>query len=167
VKTQDACLFRELAEDHADLLARLKRVQGSAPGFLTARLFGQLRRELLAHGKGEAEVVYSSLPVGPEETTEHARIDRLLAELDPFHLSTDRWRAGLDDLVQSFAEHVEHEEDDLFARARASVTRAQASNMEARFRLARARELRRLEGHGVPQRATFSRVAVGHGVSSG
>lgn len=143
MKTLAPSLFKHLAQEHADLLALLRRVQRSA-AVQAGELYARAERELLAHGKGEAEVVYGGLSGGAQAHAEHEDLGRLLRRLALLDPAKPEWRFGFDELVASVEAHVAHEEDGLFEDARERVSAAQAANMEARFRLAKARELDRL-----------------------
>src|SRR5260221_1058901 len=98
-------VFMHLMEEHGKVGALIKRVGLSSDEGVRAKLFPTIRRQLLAHEKGEMKVVYPALAEFPETAAiaaEHANhateIEAAIAELDSLPFGAAGWPSAFERL---------------------------------------------------------------------
>ena len=138
--------FEILSSDHRrvlDLFREIDRLAGS-PSPRRGDLFEEIREVLTLHAAVEEEIFYPALEQLEEEgisdliraaREEHAVVKRLLDELSELSAADSRFEAKLKVLAENVEQHVDQEEEEIFAKARQlGRDRLQelASRMEAR-----------------------------------
>jgi hemerythrin superfamily protein len=133
-------IFHHLAGEHAEVSTRMKRVAGTMEIQVRQELFPDIRRQLLAHARGEERVFYPVLRELPELQglvaqclDDHAELEQYLNRLDVKDKSTKHWGDLFEEMVRAVEAHVAREEQELFPRARDVLTGQQAKEMEARY----------------------------------
>ncbi len=116
-------VFMHLMEEHGKVSALLLRVSSSSDEAVRAKLYPTIRSELLAHEKGEIDVVYPALAEYPETSAlaaAHARdassLQAAIADLDALSYSDPGWGAAFDRLVKLVQQHVKEEEGEYFPK---------------------------------------------------
>ncbi len=137
-------VFMHLMEEHGKVGALIKRVGLSSDEGVRAKLFPTIRRQLLAHEKGEMKVVYPALAEFPETAAiaaEHANhateIEAAIAELDSLPFGAAGWPSAFERLEMLVKEHVKHEENDYFPRAQKLLGEDRAKRMQQEFEAAK------------------------------
>jgi hemerythrin superfamily protein len=124
-------IFEVLKRAHADLQTLLADLHGTEEGEAKRRVavLAQAVEHVAAHGRAEQEVVYPLLRRGGERgqivvrqaLADHAEIETALRELVACDVHDELWIAKLEVLRGVVADHVQHEEDEVFAELRRLV----------------------------------------------
>ena len=122
-------VFKHLMEEHGKVGALLKRVKASSEESVRAELYPTIRKELLAHEKGEVLVVYPALT----QFAETARI----AAVDALAFSDVSWGPTFERLVKLVEAHVQEEEGEFFPKAQEVLGEDQAKALLPRFEQAK------------------------------
>lgn len=121
-------LFQILMTQHEELAEMLTKLAESGDSDERKMLFPTLQQELLAHAKAEEQTLYEAIasaggkaaaPEIEESKREHQDIADALAQMDALDVDDEAWEEELRSLTEIVLEHVEEEESDLFAMARA------------------------------------------------
>jgi hypothetical protein len=114
-------VFRKLAQEHGEVSALLLRVKNSDDLDLRAKLFPEIRKNLLAHEKGELGVVYPAFRAHPElaiiadkHAQEASQLEKMLAQLTATPVRDPAWPSSFDALVDLVQNHVKEEETQFF-----------------------------------------------------
>jgi hypothetical protein len=114
-------VFRKLAQEHGEVSALLLRVKSSDDPDVRAKLFPEIRKNLLAHEKGELAVVYPAFRGHPETATladkhdrEASELEKLLTQLTAMSVREPAWGTTFDTLVTMVQAHVREEESQFF-----------------------------------------------------
>jgi hemerythrin superfamily protein len=114
-------VFRTLMKEHGEVSALLLRVKASDDLETRARLWTTIRKELLAHEKGELAVVYPHYEKHPETSqlaVEHneeaSQLASLIGQLEDMGVESKGWESLFDDLVKLVQHHVSEEESKIF-----------------------------------------------------
>jgi hemerythrin superfamily protein len=144
-------IFHHLAGEHAEVAALMKRVAGTTDSETREELFPEIRRNLLAHAKGEEAEFYPPLRSFPDleanvarALDEHQEIEQMLESLNVGDKSTGDWSKRFEQMMAAVEKHVDHEENDLFPKANDLIESKQAKEMESRFEEVEKREKARL-----------------------
>ena len=137
-------VFMHLMEEHGKVGALIKRVSLSSDAGVRSKLYPTIRRELLAHEKGELTVVYPPLAEFPETAaiaSEHAidasEMEAAIAELDALSFADASWPSAFERLAKLVEQHVTHEEGDYFPRAQKVLGEERAKQMLSAFEAAK------------------------------
>jgi hemerythrin superfamily protein len=129
-------VFKTLAEQHGQVAAMLKRLQGKPEK--KPELWPEIRRELLSHERGEMREVYPvlRLHVQTRALAEHhdqeaAEMQRLIERIDA--APDGEWRSLFDQLVDTVLHHANEEENDIFPKAQEAIGEQAAKELEPRF----------------------------------
>lgn len=139
-------VFTKLAEQHHAVAALLTRAVHAEELKERNELWGEIRKELIAHEQGELLEVYPMLE-SYEETRDIARrhadhageLEDAITELDVIGAGSDAWQPALERLIAIVKEHVALEEQELFPRAQQALGEDAAKQVEASF--LRAKEM--------------------------
>jgi hypothetical protein len=133
-------VFRTLMQEHGEVSALLLRLKGSDDIELRRRLFPLIRKELLAHEKGELAVLY---PVFEqyEETVELARhhdreaqtMESLIRRLHELDCASASWGPTFEELVEAVQHHVREEESNFFPKGELAMGSKQADDLQTRY----------------------------------
>jgi hemerythrin superfamily protein len=139
-------VFKHLMEEHGKVSALLKRVKASSEESVRAELYPTIRKELLAHEKGEVTAVYPVLAQFAETTgiaAEHAEeaneLQAAIAAVDALAFSDPNWGPTFERLVALVDAHVKEEEDEYFPKAQDVIGEDQAKALLPRFEQAKHR----------------------------
>lgn len=137
-------VFMHLMEEHGKVGVLIKRVAKSDDIELRARLYPEIRRELLAHEKGELKVVYpalASLPGASSIELTHAReaseLEIAVADVDSLPFHDQAWGPAFKRLADLVEQHVQHEEREFFPKAQQALGEERAKRMLVEFEAAK------------------------------
>jgi len=107
-------------------------------------LYPTIRSELLAHERGELNVVYPELERHPEtsgiagmHSEQASELQAAIAAVDALAYSDAGWRSAFERLVELVGEHVEQEESDFFPKAQKAIGDKKAEALLPRFEAAK------------------------------
>jgi hemerythrin superfamily protein len=137
-------VFMHLMEEHGKVGALIKSVAKSDDEAVRAELYPKIRKDLLAHEKGELKVVYPALAnlpgVSSIELT-HAReaseLEIALADVDALAFSDAAWGPTFQRLADLVERHVEHEENEFFPKAQQALGEERAKRLLPEFEAAK------------------------------
>jgi len=131
-------VFKTLAEQHGEVSALLKRVQGDAQK--RAELWPKIRQELMSHEQGEMREVYPALreraetrALADHHDREAGELSALIGQIDATPTSSSEWGALFDQLITKVEHHVQEEEHDIFPKAQDVLGIERAKQLEPRF----------------------------------
>jgi hypothetical protein len=114
-------VFRKLAQEHGEVTALLLRVKSSDDLEVRAKLFPEIRKNLLAHEQGELSVVYPAFRAYPEteiiadkHAQEASQLEEMLTQLTALPVGEQGWATAFDALVDLVQNHVKEEEGQFF-----------------------------------------------------
>jgi len=129
-------VFKTLAEQHGEVSAMLKRLQGKPEK--KAELWPEIRRELLSHERAEIREVYPALrqhvqlrSLADHHDQEAADLERMIERIDA--AVADEWRPLFDQLVDTVIHHANEEENEIFPKAQEAIGEKTAKELEPRF----------------------------------
>jgi hypothetical protein len=103
-------------------------------------LFATIKGELTVHEVIEEEIFYPALKNHPkakdivlEGYEEHHVVDLLMAELESLDVSDETWGAKAMVMKENVEHHIEEEEGEMFAKARAVFDRQELEDLGARM----------------------------------
>jgi hemerythrin superfamily protein len=144
-------IFHHLAGEHAEVATLMKRVANTSEASEREELFGEIRKNLLAHAHGEEQEFYPELrkfpeiePLVTECLREHKKIEEYLDQLNGADKSSDAWQSRFDEMMTAVETHVEREEDELFPKAKDLLDGQVARDMEERYEKVEEQEKSRL-----------------------
>lgn len=144
-------IFHHLAGEHAEVSMMMKRVAGTTETSERDKLFPEIRRNLLAHARGEEEEFYPPLQEFAELDglvsqclDEHQEVEAYLDRLDVKDKSGKDWGDLFEQMMKAVEEHVEREENMLFPKANDLLESQPAKDMEERYERVEEREKARL-----------------------
>ena len=133
-------VFRKLAQEHGEVTALLLRVKQSKSVELRRELFPDIRKELLAHEKGELEVVHPAFRQYPElveiadaHQAEATQMEQILRELDSTDYADAAWTRTFDRLVEVVTHHAAEEENQFFPEASRVMPRDEPNALEKEY----------------------------------
>ena len=127
--------FNLLKADHRkveELFSELENARGAAK----LRVFQQIKTELDLHTHLEEKIFYPALEK-PRQThdltleayEEHAVVKKLLQELSRGKSANDEWQAQAKVLQENVEHHVEEEENELFKKAKAALSKQEIDEL--------------------------------------
>lgn len=145
-------IFHHLAGEHAEVATAMKRVSGSSEDSnVREELFPVIRKNLLAHAKGEEQEFYPRLREYTELDelvsrclSDHQQIESYLETLDTTRKATPEWTRLFEELKQAVEAHVDREENELFPKANERIEGDEARAMEERYEKIEEQEKERL-----------------------
>lgn len=134
-------IFHHLAGEHAEVATLMQRVSASsADSDERPELFAEIRKNLLAHAKGEEQEFYPQLrkhaeiePLVGECLREHTRIEEYLDQLNTADKTSNAWTQRFEEMMQAVEAHVDREENQLFPKAKDLLDKQVAKDMESRY----------------------------------
>lgn len=121
-------VFMHLMEEHGRVGALIKRVGMSSDPAVHADLYPTIRKQLLAHERGELQAVYPVLAEYPETSSiaaahahEASELEAAIAALDALGFGDAGWVPAFERLAQLVDEHVDAEESDYFPKAQQAI----------------------------------------------
>jgi hypothetical protein len=144
-------VFKLLTKEHGEVSALLMRVNMSSDIRVRQELFPTIRRELLAHEKGELREVYPAFEANPElhaMAAEHDReareLQQILSELYATSYDDAGWGPRFRQLVEAVKHHTAQEEGKFFPAANRILGKEAAEQMQSRYEACKADVLREL-----------------------
>lgn len=137
-------VFKHLMEEHGKVGALVSRVKGSSDEKIRAELYPTIRKELLAHERGELVAVYPVLAqhaetrgIASQHETEAKELEAAIAAVDALTYSDPGWEAAFEHVATLVEEHVEEEETDFFPKAQEVLGDDEAKALLPRFEAAK------------------------------
>jgi len=137
-------VFKHLMEEHGKVAALLKRVKGSSDVQLRSELYPDIRKELLAHEKGEMAVVYPVLAefaetegITAQHNIEARELESAIAAVDALAFDDPSWEPAFTRLAELVEQHVDEEESDFFPKAQSVIGENEAKALLPRFEAAK------------------------------
>jgi len=133
-------VFKKLMEEHGEVSALILRVNSSSDESVRRELYPTIRKELLAHEKGELATEYPFLAQFPEMSdiaAEHHReateLESEISALDHLDVGDPRWDIGFERLASLVKKHVAEEEGEYFPRAQEAIGEDKAEMLRTRY----------------------------------
>lgn len=133
-------VFRKLSQEHGEVTALLMRVKRSSDVEVRKSLFPDIRRELLAHEKGEMEVVYPAfrqhpelVSIAQEHDKEAGQMEQVIQQLSATEYADESWGRMFDRLVDLVVHHATEEENEFFPKASRVMTDEEPDVLEKRY----------------------------------
>lgn len=131
-------VFNTLAEQHGEVAALLKRVQGKPEK--RVELWPKIRAELISHEQSELRELYPVLRQFPatrvfadHHDAEARDMNAMIQRLDELDLHGDAWGALFDELVASVLHHAtDEEEQKIFPEAQRVIGEDLAIELDAK-----------------------------------
>jgi len=143
-------VFRHLVKEHGEVSALLMRLRASSDPGVRRELWPTIRRQLLAHERGEIQELYPTLRSNAqteEMADEHDRdaggLDSAIDALTAVAVDSPNWSAALEVVIERVQQHVHQEEDEYFPTAQ-RVFKDRANELLERFEHARSKAMREL-----------------------
>ena len=118
----------KLREEHQTIRDLLQKTEKAVDVAQKKELYLQAQDEIISHMDSEEKTIYRHLieDVGNEESEEvahdaedeHEEIRNLFEKLDNTHIETKDWDTAFHQLKKQFLDHIQNEENALFAEAR-------------------------------------------------
>ncbi len=135
-------IFEALSRDHdiqRDVLQKLLETSGDTED--REQFYDELKRELTAHAIAEERHFYMAL-MESDETQEKARhsiaehhdLDELVEQLDETDRSSSAWLATAKKLGECLRHHLDEEEQEVFAAAKAVLSERQRASLGQAYR---------------------------------
>lgn len=132
-------IFDAIRNDHAthrELLNKIKQSRIEARGALWKRFYDDVK----SHAAAEEETFYSKLisktwgqDAARHSVHEHQQLDDLLEELNVIDMSSDLWMKTFDKLKHDYEHHMDEEENEVFGRARETISKGEIDGAGVRF----------------------------------
>jgi iron-sulfur cluster repair protein YtfE (RIC family) len=139
-------IFTRLEREHGKVAALLLRASVTADADVRRELYPSIRTELMAHARAEEQELYPVLEQYAETRDlaaaareEHREVERILEQLDAMDPEAEQWPLVMEHLRVTVERHVQHEERELFPKARRIIGWGRARTMEERYAAAKAR----------------------------
>jgi hemerythrin superfamily protein len=143
-------VFRHLAKEHGEVSALLMRLKATSDPDVRRELFPKIRRELLAHERGELRELYPVFRSNPQTermANEHDRdaegLETAVDALTAVAVDSPQWQPTLEALIERVEQHVHREEHEYFPFAQ-RVFKDRASELLERFEQTKAEAMREL-----------------------
>ena len=140
--------FNLLKADHRKVEELFSQLE-SASGQAKMRVFEQIKTELELHTHSEETIFYPALeePKQTHELTleayeEHDAVKKLLKELSRAKSPTEEWEAQAKVLQENVEHHVEEEENELFKKAQAALSKDEIETLGEQMENEKARQQR-------------------------
>lgn len=131
-------IFRTLCEQHGEVSALLRRVQGDRGK--RAELWPKIRRELLSHERGELKELFPVLRQFPEtqqfaeqHDQEATELESQIARIQAISVDAPEWGQLFDQLVDLVTKHVAEEEDTMFPASHKVLGDERSKELEPKF----------------------------------
>ena len=130
-------------DTHRKLLNSIKESKIQARGSLWKRFYEDVK----SHAAAEEETFYSKLisktwgqDAARHSVHEHQELDDLLEELNVIDMSSDLWMKTFDKLKHDYEHHMDEEENDVFSRARETISSDEIDGAGAQFETRKKKE---------------------------
>lgn len=133
-------ILKLIEEDHKKTMKGLVELEETKERDTAARkkTWTMLEQDLLAHMKGEEEILYPALQGEIEDKIleaieEHQLVKMASSVLDETPASDKRWLAKLKVIKENIEHHIEEEEDEIFEAAKEKFSKDKLDEMGKRF----------------------------------
>ena len=130
-------------DTHRDLMASIKKSKIQARGSLWKRFYEDVK----SHAAAEEETFYSKLisktwgqDAARHSVHEHQKLDDLMEELNVIDKSSDLWMKKFEQLVHDYEHHIDEEENEVFERARETISDSEIDGYGERFEKRKVKE---------------------------
>ena len=144
-------VWKKLVQEHGEVATMLKRIAMSSDPEVRARLYPEVRRQLLAHERCELTDVYPILSsyemtrrIALAHEDKAREIEAAIVAVDKLEFASPEWPRSFELLVQTVEQHVNDEEGDYFPRAQDVLGEEESKAMLERYEAAKREELERL-----------------------
>jgi hemerythrin superfamily protein len=134
-------VFKTLAEQHGEVASLLERVRGTPEK--RAELWPVIRRQLLAHERGEVRELYPVLrmydttaELADHHDYEARELEQMIGRLDLLPILSEAWGAQLDRLADTVLHHADEEETKIFPFAQEVLGEARTEELDRTVQLA-------------------------------
>jgi hypothetical protein len=145
-------VFKQLAREHGEVTALLLRVKQSSDVQTRRELFPKIRKELLAHEKGELREVYPAFrqhtelqAMAESHEQEAGQLEALLNELNALPSEDPAWPQKFANLVELVEHHTKEEEDEYFPTASRILGKEETERLQAPYEKARTEGMAQAE----------------------
>ena len=143
-RTDDEMTIRELLlMDHTKADILFVEIFNANDPHKIQEYFGQLYKDIKAHGTAEEQVVYPAVRQYYEHTQEiYAQTDEVMEMLDEIKLinpSSSEFKAKIEQLRTAVRTHINQEEKDIFPKLRDNFTHEQQKQMATEFKTAKSK----------------------------
>lgn len=121
-------ILNTLREEHRQIDEILTQIESTTDIVRKKELYLQLKDELIPHMEGEEITLYAHLiedvhdeeaeEVAQHAEDEHYEMKQLLGKLDNIGIESDEWDSTFRALKEAMRNHIEEEENELFAEAK-------------------------------------------------
>ncbi|ROQ94646.1 hemerythrin HHE cation binding domain-containing protein [Streptomyces sp. 2132.2] len=138
-------IIAELTVDHREVDGLFDRIEHTTPAGERQKAAEQLTIELVRHSVAEEEHLYPAIReyfpdgdlIADKELADHARVEKLLKDLEALDASVPEFDQLLAELKAEVTAHVYDEEQNLFPRLRQACTPQELETLGARVRRAK------------------------------
>jgi hemerythrin superfamily protein len=143
-RTDDEMTIRELLlMDHTKADILFMEILGTNDPHKIQEYFGQLYKDIKAHGTAEEQIVYPPVRQYYEHTQEiYAQTDEVMEMLDEIKLinpSSSEFKAKIEQLRTAVRTHINQEEKDIFPKLRDNFSHEQQKQMASEFKTAKSK----------------------------
>jgi hemerythrin superfamily protein len=144
-------IFSTLAEEHGEASALLNRIDRSSDPERWREVFPKVRKELLAHERGELAVLYPRLQqheqtrqIVQDHQREADQLESLLEQLHAQPYESAEWKPMFSRLLELVEHHVEEEESTYFERAQEVLGKETAKQLNQEYKRRKQQEMDKL-----------------------
>ncbi len=139
--------FQLLKADHRNVAELFEELESASGGAAKLRVFEQIKTELELHTHIEEKIFYPALEE-PKQThdltleayEEHDVVKKLLRELSRARSANDEWEAQAKVLQENVEHHVEEEENELFKKASAALSKEEIAELGEQLQAEKSRK---------------------------
>lgn len=145
-------IFGRLIEDHdrhRQLIEAIKATSGDSDE--RRGLFDEFKTDAMAHAAAEEGTLYVAMMEDPEirqdaqhSVKEHADIGMLFVELSKMDMASSGWLNKFNSLAEEYTHHIDEEEEEKFAKARAELGEDKAVALRDAFEQRKPVEIERV-----------------------
>lgn len=129
-------VFKTLAEQHGEVASLLERVRATPEK--RADLWPTIRRQLLAHERGEVRELYPVLRMDPatmafanHHDDEARELEQMIGRLDVLPIMSEAWGTMFERLTETVLHHASEEEDQIFPAAQQVLGEARTEELDS------------------------------------
>jgi len=143
-------IYDELKKDHDQVKEMMTRIEGLSPHASASKmkLFQEMKAALTAHSRAEEKVLYDAMKrekgahvSALEGYEEHHVADVLMREISRLSPGNEKWAAKFTVLKENVEHHVQEEEGEIWAKARAIFDEATAQELGQAFLAEKEKQL--------------------------
>ncbi|MBD0265245.1 MAG: hemerythrin domain-containing protein [Tolypothrix sp. Co-bin9] len=143
-RTDDEMSIRQLLlMDHSKVDILFMEIFNANEPEKIQEYFGQLYKDIKAHGTAEEQVVYPAVRPYYEHTQEiYAQTDEVMEMLDeikPLNFSSPEFKAKIEQLRTAVRTHINQEENDIFPKLRDNFSHEQQKQIATEFKTAKSK----------------------------